>query len=297
MTFLDADFLRRCECLCHETRRTWDRRFLARRVRLQLAGGTDVTGYSDYTAGDDFRYVDWNRCARHDELVSKQFRGSEETVVHLLLDSSGSMKLGAHSKFDAARRLTAALGYVALAHLDSVSVVVFSDRIVSELPALRGRKSIPRLTGFVDELTLDGASTDLAGAIKAFASRGHRTGLAIVISDFFDPAGFEPAIDILRRWDYEPFLVQVHDRLDAEPELLGNVHLHDVELGRRYHATVDQTDLANYRAVYAEFRDAFRRYCLRYSIGFSHAGSDAPFEETIQRMARGAAALPQTPSL
>ena len=71
MNLFDADFLKRCESLHLAARRTWGQRMLGRRVELRLAGGTEVTGYTDYTTGHDFRYIDWNRCARPGALQEK----------------------------------------------------------------------------------------------------------------------------------------------------------------------------------------------------------------------------------
>src|SRR6185295_4648415 len=69
----ESDFLRRCSAFHLMAQRAWGRRFLGRGVDRWRASATEASGVSDYTRGDDFRYVDWNRCARHDELVSKQF--------------------------------------------------------------------------------------------------------------------------------------------------------------------------------------------------------------------------------
>jgi uncharacterized protein (DUF58 family) len=158
---LDAQFQRRCAGLHRQAQRAWGRQFLGRRRRLRVAGGTEATGTTDYTTGDELRYVDWNRCARHDELVTRQFMGTEDHWVYFLLDCSRSMALGVDTggspvsiaaassdrelksnrprrpvdtgeppvstKFELARQLAAALGYLALANQDRVSVTAFAS--------------------------------------------------------------------------------------------------------------------------------------------------------------------------
>ena len=65
------------------------------------AVGTELAGHRGYSPGDDYRAVDWNICARHDELVTRRFVGEADRHVYLLLDRSASMGLGEPVKFDA----------------------------------------------------------------------------------------------------------------------------------------------------------------------------------------------------
>src|SRR6185503_5271482 len=111
----DTPFRRRCEALHALAGRAWGRRFLGRHIDQGSSAGTEVTGYNDYTSGDDFRHVDWYRCSRHDELLSKQYRGREDQRVYLLVDTSLGMGVQGGEKFTLATQLAAALGYLALA--------------------------------------------------------------------------------------------------------------------------------------------------------------------------------------
>jgi uncharacterized protein (DUF58 family) len=288
MSLFDAQFRQRCEYLDQAARRSWGNRFLGRRLDRRWAGGSEFVGHSDYTSGDDLRYVDWQICARHDELVTRQYRGSEDRIVYLVLDVSPGMGLGAPRKLDAARRLAAALGYMALAALDRVGVVAVSDRIVAELPPNRGRQWLPQLFRFLDGLEVDAASVSLKGAMESFVQHRPRRGITIVISDLFDPAGFEAAIDRLALRGFEPFLLHVVDDQEAEPTLTGSVKLVEVG-GRRSRRTyLEELDLQNYRQVFAEFSAGCRRYCARRGIGIVQARTSVPFQEAVLRMIRQA---------
>ncbi len=46
-----------------------------------------------------------------------------------------------------------------------------------------------------------------------------------MVSDLYDPAGFERGLDLLRHHRYEPHIVQIYDRREAEPALLGDMEL------------------------------------------------------------------------
>ena len=288
MSTFDARFLRRCECLHTLARGTWGRRFLGRRAERRLAGGTEVTGHCDYTSGHDFRYVDWNICARHDELLSRQFQGNEDQYVYLLLDTSRSMGVGQGGKFAAARRLVAALAYLAVANLDRVAVATFAESLSAWSPPVRGPEHLPAILEFVGRTDPTGTATDLCRSIDGFLDRRERPGLVVIVSDFFDRQGFEPAVDSLRLRGDEPYLLQLFDPEEARPTKRGRARLTDVESGRVMRTAVDAADLANYRVVFERFRDAIRRYGLRYSVGVTQTATDVPFELCLERMMRAA---------
>jgi uncharacterized protein (DUF58 family) len=254
------------------------------------AGGSEFIGHSDYTCGDDFRYVDWHICARLDELLTRQYRGSEDRVVDLVLDCSAGMGLGEPKKFDVARRLAAALGYMAMATLDRVGVAAVSDRVVAELTPVRGKSRLHRLFRFLDDLQIDSAPVNLSAAIESFVQHRPHRGVTVVISDLFDPAGFESAIDQLAVRGFQPYLLQVVDDGEADPKFSGSVTLADVGRGRSRKTYLEEIDLINYRKVFREFSAACRRYCARRSIGIIQTRTGTPFQESVLRMIRTATA-------
>src|SRR6185369_6059806 len=94
----------------------------------------------------DFRYLDWNLFGRLDRLFLKLYEEERELPVTIFLDASESMAFGSPRKFDFARQVAAALGYVALCGFDRVAVRTFPehpDDIMERggLQSVRGRKS------------------------------------------------------------------------------------------------------------------------------------------------------------
>src|SRR4026209_2237840 len=126
----------------------------ARGERRSRARGQSVefADYRNYVAGDDLRYLDWNLFGRLEKLFLKLYEEERELPVRIFLDGSESMNFGAPRKFDFARQVAAAIGYVALCGFDRVSIVPFpgagsgSEKTSAELAALgalraeRGRK-------------------------------------------------------------------------------------------------------------------------------------------------------------
>src|SRR3974390_3000540 len=99
----------------------------AKGERRSRARGQSVefADYRSYVHGDDFRYLDWNLFGRLERLFLKLYEEERELPVRIFLDSSESMTFGTPRKFDFARQVAAAVGYVALCGFDRVSVIPF----------------------------------------------------------------------------------------------------------------------------------------------------------------------------
>jgi uncharacterized protein (DUF58 family) len=291
MALFDSEFLKKLEYLSLVSRRVFRGQLLAQRRTMQLGGGIEFADHREYTPGDDFRYLDWNVFARHDELLLKRFQEEEDLHVYILLDSSRSMAFGQPVKFDYARQVAAALAYIALADLDRVAVVAFAGDVIADFPLTRGKARILSLLKFLEKLEPQGTLTDLGRMARNFVHRGQRRGLAVVISDLFDPNGFEGGLDLLRHHRYEPHVVQIYDRRDAQPDVKGDVELVDSETGAIQKVTITERNLRQYDRIFGEFLESVRKYCNTYGIGATRSMTDIPFDELLLRMMRAAGAL------
>src|SRR5262245_55249090 len=183
MPLFDSEFLKKLEYLSLVSKRVFRGSLMAQRRTMQMGGGIEFADHREYTPGDDFRYIDWNLFARHDDLLLKRFQEEEDLHVYLLLDCSRSMAFGRPPKFDFARQVTAALAYIALADLDRIAVVGFADDIVADFPLTRGKGRILALLKFLENLPAQGTDTNLTRVATGFVHRNQRRGLAIAISD------------------------------------------------------------------------------------------------------------------
>ncbi len=288
MPLFDSEFLKKIEYLSIVSRRVFRGQLIAQRRTMQLGSGVEFADHRDYTPGDDFRYLDWNLFARHDELLLKRFQEEEDLHLYLMLDCSRSMATGKPAKFDLARQVTAALAYVALADLDRVAIIAFADGILRDFPLTRGKNRILTLLQFLERLEPEGDDTNLRDLVTAFVHRQQRRGLAIVVSDLFDPSGYQQGLDRLRHHKYEPHVVHIYDKSEAEPNMLGDVELIDVETSASNKITVTEKHLKSYRRVFGEFLEGARDYCRGYGIGYTVTTADVPFDELILRMMRRA---------
>jgi len=167
--------------------------------------GTSFREHRDYHAGDPLRLIDWNVLARMDLLVVKEFDAEVSLDVVLLQDCSESMR-GAAAR--CAAKVTAALGAVAMPHMDRVLWAPVGGVGTRTADVFTGRGRLPDLFSAVDREP--GGATDLMGALRGAVPRKSRGGVAFVMSDFFDPKGVGQALSYLvsRRFQVRVMLIE-----------------------------------------------------------------------------------------
>jgi uncharacterized protein (DUF58 family) len=181
----DSDFMKKLEYLSLVSRRVFRGQLLAHRRTRQLGGGIEFAAHREYVFGDDLRNLDWNVYARLGNRFIKRFTTEEDLHVYFFLDCSRSMRGGTPNKFDYARQLIVALAYIALAGLDRISVVAFSDRIKAIFPPTRGKEQIVNFLRFLEQCEPDGEETNMEQVMNDFVRRKQRSGLAMIITSSF----------------------------------------------------------------------------------------------------------------
>jgi uncharacterized protein (DUF58 family) len=195
------------------------------------------------------------------------------------------MHFGGRKKFDQARRLCAALAYVGLANLDRVTLVALSDRVVSRMPPTRGKGRIFKVFEFLSALE-PGGPTDLGEALATFVAQHKRRGLAVLVSDLYDPKGFESGINVLRFNKFEPYVLNVFDSRDGHPDLKGDLRVYDCESGEEREVTVTPALLRRMNQALVDYRQEIERFCTSRQVPYFAADADAPFEELVLELFR-----------
>jgi uncharacterized protein (DUF58 family) len=281
----DEAFQRRLEYLALVSRRLYAGRDRAERRTRKAGSGVEFADYQRYYPGADFRQIDWNVYGRIDRLVLRLQEQEEDLSVHLLLDCSGSMAFGTPTKLAYGKKLVAALAYVALGHLDRVSVTALRDSVFSRLPEGRGRARIFSVFDFLRPLRAEGR-TALADSVGTFVAQNKRRGLSILVSDLYDPTSFELALDRLRYARFEPSVVQIIDPQEAEPSVRGDVLLVDRETGEERAVTLTPRVLERYRAAYRGRQDALAAACVQKQVPLFTLDLRVPPEEAMLSVLR-----------
>ncbi len=281
----DEDFQRRLEYLTVVSRRLFAGRLRAERKTKKSGSGVEFADHRDYASGDDLRSLDWAVYARTGRLLLKLFEEEEDLTVYILLDCSHSMSLGDPPRFDHARRLAAALSYVALANLDRVALLAWSTGVDKRLPPARGRGQVFKVFDFLRGCEAKG-QTALASAARAFAVEHRRRGVAIVVSDLYDPAGFERGINAIRYQKFEPMVVHVTDPRDADPGVRGDVLLVDAETGASQEVTLTPGLVTRYRAAQTAYAQEIEAFCRTRRVPYVAADVTQPFEDQVLTLFR-----------
>ena len=273
---------------------------LARRRSKSTAKGERRSGargqsvefadYRTYVAGDDLRRIDWNLFGRLERLFLKLYEEERELPVTIYLDSSESMSFGRVSKFDFARQVAAAVGYVALCGFDRVTVEPFplaDDQagLVGELRAVRGRQSAMRFFDNLNRLKA-GGTADFNQALRLGAMKHRAQGVIVVLSDFLDPAGYEDGLKSLASRGSEVHAVQILAPEELEPSSYGDLRVIDSETGAEQEVTFGKYRLKSYRATVQNYCRRLQEYCRARGIRYQLAQSDTPIDDLLLKAMR-----------
>jgi uncharacterized protein (DUF58 family) len=227
---LDPDFARELEAL---------RRRMQIRARSASGGdhvarrrgsSAEFLEHRPYAPGDDLRRIDWSAFARTGEPVFKLFRAEEDVVVRLVLDASASLDAGVPPKITVAKRLVAAIGYMAIAGSERAQVHVAQDGRLGAKEPIRGRGSLAKLLREID-LASPRGGTDLARAVDDTVLRSPRPGMLVIVSDFLDPGPFDGSVGRAAAAGHDVALVQVLADEELRPPWDGDLALCDAETG------------------------------------------------------------------
>jgi len=281
------DFARRLERLKWVLRKRIAGSGEGERAGRRKGGLIEFAEHRDYAPGDDLRYVDWNVYLRLGKLAVKEFAKEEEVPLVLLLDVSASMGAGDGRKFRLALESAAALGFIALASRNPVSVLCFREGERNRSRVFRGEDALRELMAFIEPQTPLGA-TDLAGSLRAARASTASNALSVLVSDMMDEDGFLKELSTLSTRGRDVCILQILSSSEVAPSIEGKVALIDAETGERLDLDLAEEDLRAYREGHEARVLALRRFAGARGIRFVAVRSDTPFEEVVLKTLREA---------
>lgn len=245
----DEAFLRKLEALRLAVRRAISGRREGERPTRRPGGASDFASYRSYVQGDDFRLIDWNLYGRLGQLYVKEFTREEALPARVFVDTTVSMA----PKFDYARRLGAALAWVARRECPV--------QALEELERLRlgSPFRVPPLA----------------------------RGLVLVVSDLWD----EGLRQDLLRVRAERVVVQVLSPEELDPPFRGKVRLVDSETGEKLDRFVGEEEHALYVRALEEHCEVWKRWCFDREINYVRFSTATPVEEAVLVTLRRAGVL------
>ncbi|MCX6344331.1 MAG: DUF58 domain-containing protein [Armatimonadetes bacterium] len=276
---LTPEFLRKVEQLSIVAKRVFPGQMRGERRSTKRGASVEFADYRNYAVGDDFRRVDWNVYARLEKLFMKLFVEEEDLHVYILLDTSRSMNFGSPRKLLYAKRIAAALSYIALANLDRVGLASLSGSSAMTLSQKRGKQSAFSVFEWLKSVQCSG-DTHLADSLRDFSLRTRQPGVVMVISDFFD-TDYQKGISALLSRNFEVTLLHVLDQEEVEPSTVGDLLLIDSETAERREITITQTLLKKYKARVAEFCGGIESFATRCGCNYVRVTNQSSFEDLI----------------
>lgn len=282
MLLTDPQFIRRLDSLYLLARKVLNGSLQADRKSSKKGTGVMFADYAEYYFGADYRAIDWRVFARFENLVIKLFEVEEDTTIFVLLDCSRSMA----TKFDYARQLAAALGYIALNGLDRLAVYGMGETLTPILDRCRGRgNAMPLLTNLQQTSLVEGDS-QFSECCRLFQARHSRKSVVILLSDFLFPSGFDQGLSFLQWHKHDVYCLQVQDQNDTECDWKGDIQLQCVETGKNQMVTVTPAEVAQYRQAVKDWNQSLLSACSRRGIGLAATTPEIPFDRVVQDILR-----------
>lgn len=287
---LDPGFVRELEALRRRLEVSARSGSAGERASRRRGGSAEFQDHRPYAPGDDLRRVDWAAFARTGEPVLKLFRAEEDSVLRLLIDASASLAFGVPQKLEVARRVAAAIGYLALANGQRAQVLV--AREPSGTSAGRGleRVGLPRrgrdsLAALLADLSqpLASGSADLARAVDGALRRAPRPGLLVVVSDFLDPGPVTRALSRACAAGHQVALVQVLAREEIEPSFEGDFGLVDAETQAVVELSMDASAIDAYVMRLTGLIEELRSWSRKHRASYVRITNDEPLEGVVRR--------------
>jgi uncharacterized protein (DUF58 family) len=286
-TLLDASFARRLERLTLFSRKRLVGQGQGDRRSLRKGSSLEFADYRHYVEGDDPARVDWNIYSRTDTLFVRLYEEEEVLNVHLLVDASRSMDWGEPSKLRYARRIAAALGYVALNAANRLFVWPLSASSASFGPAWGRGRAGPMLT-FMEDFRPSQMATplvsglnvppDLEQSLNSFTSRAG--GLVVLLSDLLSPS-WERALSRLAGRSGDVVVLHTLSPQELRPTLGGDVRLIDRESGAAVSVTLNNDALRLYGQRLDDWRRTVESFCARHGLAYVPIDTATPIESLV----------------
>jgi uncharacterized protein (DUF58 family) len=244
----------------------------------------EFSDFRPYTLGDDFRRIDWNAYARLERFFIKLFIEEEDTLVHILLDNSASMDWGQPNKHEYSVRAAAALGYIALAGLDRVTVTALNENKLGRKNGYyfsphRGKNQAHALFTFLQNLLPSGPG-NLGRQARRYRANKPDPGPLILITDLLDDT-WQAGLHTLASGKFEVTLLHILSPEEVDPDFTGELKLVDVETQTDVEITADYDLIARYKEGLLNWQAEIKHYCAARGIYYVPLQTTLPLQELL----------------
>ena len=133
-----------------------------------------------------------------------------------------------------------------------------------------------------------GGVVNLNAALRRGALEARQAGLAVVLSDFLDPEGYDAGLTALVGRGFQVDVVQILSPEELAPSSFGDLRLVDAESGAMQEVTFGRYRLKHYQQAVRNYVQRLREFCQGRGINFFHAASNTALEDLLLKQLRKA---------
>jgi uncharacterized protein (DUF58 family) len=281
---VDRHFLERLERLTLHWQKSFNGLVGGHKPSRFAGAGQEFLDHRNFHTGDDLRAVNWRAYMRFERFFLKTFQVEPRVPVRLLLDVSASMTAGTSpggvTKFDYARRLTAALIYIGLVRLDNIVLQPFAEHARQPFFATGGRHRFHAAEAFLRELAPAGR-TDFRDLSRQYLSLYSQRGFTVILSDFLTDSDCFRPLQYLADFGHELLIVQLWAPDDREPAAEGEIDLIDSETGEHRQTFIDERARRQYTQAFDAHAEELKRLALRNGGRYAGISVQTPIDEVL----------------
>jgi uncharacterized protein (DUF58 family) len=162
------------------------------------------------------------------------------------------------SKIDYGSFLAAGLSNLMLSQCDSVSLVLFAEKVIGKVPASSKRTHLNTILKMLENNNPSG-QTNLAGILHTIAETTKRRGLVILISDLLDDENdIYTGLAHLKFIKHDVIVFHIMDHQEINFDYEGLIQFEDLESKDKIR-TFPESFRQTYRKQVAEFLDGIKR--------------------------------------
>ena len=237
-----------------------------------------------YTPGDELRRIDWKLFARQDRYFVKEYEAETNLKAYIFVDTSASMGYGGGgmTKLEYSSYIAASLTYLMLLQRDAVGLVTMGGEGLKVIPPRSHPHHLREIISELEKIEA-GGRIDILAALHDVASKLHRRGLFIIISDFLDePDSVERGIRHLHYRKNDVMAFHVADRDELELPFKKVTLFRDLE--EDIEITTDPREIRReYRKAVEDHVRRIREGCHKNSADYDLFMTDEPLDRSLVR--------------
>lgn len=289
-SFVDPRALARLASVPLFARKPMQGNVSGRHASPHRGASVEFAEYRKYVPGDDLRRLDWRAHGRTDRYYVKEYEADTNLRCCLIVDTSGSMGFsGQHgSKIDYARRIAAALGYLAVQQGDAVGLSGVAEGIVQSLPPRRNPAHLRVYFDLLERLKPSG-ETHLVRVLHELAETIRQRALVVIVSDFFvDPAELKGCFEHFRFRRHDLAAFQLLDPAEIGFNFQRPTRFLDMEGGPAIFA--EPSEIADrYHKALGNYLAQLRQVVIETGVDYHRVTLDESYERVLQRFLVGRA--------